>query len=177
MAKKTNVAKLTDESVLRVARARITEPGLNEYGETSLDTQLSVERGVIWMINFIEFNFNSLEGLADMAAGAVADTRAQVTRESKTAIVNGNDSDLVQMAHLHTARSAAIGTDAGPLWIQFDAIIRYDFPIGLPYASQTIFCGLRAALPAVQICDVRIGYTIKEVDDQFFFRVAQALLG
>lgn len=177
MAKKLTVAKLTDEAILRVARIRVTEEGLGDYAQIQHDTQLSVERGVIWMIEWIEFQFSSLQGMAAIAAGTEEDYKAQVTRESKTAMVQGNDSDLVQQHALHAARSAAIGVDAGPLWFVADLIKRYDYRTPMPYAAQSIFVGIDTSHSSAETVDVRIGYTVREVDDQFFFRVASALLG
>lgn len=177
MAKKTIAGKLSDESVLRIARSRVTESAAGVYTQGEIDTQLSVERGVIWMIHFAEFRFADLKGLAIIAADSTESYKAQITRETKSAIVAGNDSDLIQAHQLHTARSTAIGAEVGPLWFMTDLTRRFDYPIAIPYASQSVFVAIETTAPSVQLVDVRIGYTIKEVDDQFFFRVAQALLG
>lgn len=177
MAKKLTVGKLSDEAILRVARVRATQSAAGAFTEVSFDTQLSVERGVIWMIHFIEFAWAGVVGLSQVAANAAEIYQAQVTRESKAAIVAGNDSDLIQGHQMQAARSAAIGTDAGPLWLTQDLIRRFDYPVPLPYASQSVFVGIDTTNAVVETVDLRIGYTIREVDDQFFFRVASALLG
>lgn len=177
MAKKSLITKLTDEEVLRIARLRVTETAAATYTQGSIDTQLSVERGVIWMIHFIEFQFGSVIGLAGVGANAVEDYKCQVTRESKEGMLQGSDADVIQQYRLQMIRSAAIGTDVGPLYSIVDLTRRFDYQVPIPYASQSLFASLVTTHTAAQVVDVRVGYTIKEVDDQFFFRVAQALLG
>jgi len=178
MAKKGLVGELTDEEILRVAKMRLTESSPQTYTQVSQDTQLSVERGVIWLIHFIEFDFEDLDLLVEVGANAFEFVKAQVTRENKTGIILGNDSDLIQRHQFSLARSAAIGTDAGPLYVQYNNIVRYDYPLPLPYASQNIFLGgVGKHAGSKHNINVRIGYTIKTVSEKFFFRVAQALLG
>lgn len=179
MARKTvSVKPLTDEEIIRISRIRVTESAAATFTQISQDTQLSIERGVIWMIHFIEFNFGSLNLLTEVAAAGSETVDCQVTRESKTAIIPGNDTDLIQAEAIISARSAAIGTDAGPLWVEQSRIKRYDYLKPLPYASQNIHVGvLGSDATGMHVVDVRIGYTIREVGDQYFFRVAQALLG
>lgn len=172
------VKQLTDEEILRIARMRVTESAAATFTQISLDTQLSVERGVIWMIHFVEFMFNDLDFLVEVAAAGNESVTVQLTRESKTIKIAGNDSDLIQQEVIEVARSAAIGTDAGPLWFIGSAIKRYDFSIPLPYAAQSIFLNVTGtdATTAHRV-DCRIGYTIRQVTDQYFFRVASALIG
>lgn len=172
------IQDLKDEEILRIARARVTESAAATYTEVSLDTQLSVERGIIWMINFIEFNFSNLELLTEVAAATSEFIAAQVTRESQAALIAGNDVDLLQRSSFLVGRSAAIGTDAGPLWFGTDTVRRVDFPVALPFAASNIHFGIQGTDAAsVHTVDIRIGYTIREVSDKFFFRVAQALIG
>lgn len=169
---------LTDEDILRIARVRVVESAAGTYTQVSLDTQLSIERKVIWMIHFIEFNFSNVYLLSEVAAGGTENVIAQVTRESKGSIIAGNDTDLVQQQKHAIGRSAAIGTDAGPLTLTSQAINRFDFPLPMPYAAQNIYVGLKGThASSAHTIDVRIGYSIKTVTDQFFFRVASALVG
>jgi hypothetical protein len=178
MAKKSTARDLADEEVLRVARIRVTESAAATFTQSEVDTQLSVERGVIWMIHYIEFLYGNLDLLAEVGANAVERVIVQVTREGKTAIVAGNDSDIIQIASRSLFRSAAIGTDAGPLYAHINELDRFDYPTPIPYASQSIFVGALGTDSAnTHTVDCRIGYTIREVSDKFFFRVAQALLG
>lgn len=178
MAKKSSAKDLSDEEIIRIGRMRITETGASTFTQTSLDTQLSVERGVIWMIHFIEFDFETVDLLSEVAAGGVESIEAQITRESKTGPIRSNDADIVQRRKLTLTRSAAIGTDAGPLYAAFQNILRVEYPIPLPYASQSIFLGILGTdAGTAHTIAARIGYTVREVSDKFFFRVAQALLG
>lgn len=178
MAKKLIVGDLTDEEIMRVARMRTTESAASTFTENSLDTQLSVERGVIWLIHWIEFMTANAVNLGEVAQGNQESILAQVTRESKTAILPGNDSDIVQQYGLDLVRSSTIGTDTGPLYYLNQRQWRVDFPRPLPYASQNVYLGvLGSDATALLTMDVRIGYSIRTVSDKFFFRVAQALLG
>jgi len=169
---------LTDEEILRMARIRITESALSTFTQGELQTQLSVERGVIWMVHWCEFFFPDSEDMTEVQAAGSEKQTAQVTRESKTALIDNSDSDMLQSCELKASRSAAIGTDAGPLWYTNIMPVLFHYPIPMPIASQSIFVGLQSSDANVTTrVDVRIGYTIREVSDKFFFRVAQALVG
>ena len=177
MAKRL-VTQLDDTEILRIARTSVTESAAATYTERSLDTQLSVERGVIWLIHWIEFTFQSQSLLAEVAAGGVELIDAQVTRESKSAIQSFTSADTLQGIEQGIIRSAAIGTDAGPLYYRTKSPMRFDYPIPMPFAGQNIYFGIKGTDAAdVHTVGMRIAYTIKEVSDKFFFRVAQSLIG
>lgn len=177
MAKKRG-DELTDEEIIRIARPKVTESAAATFTEVAFDTQLSVERGVIWMISFIEFQFSNLDLLTEVAADSQERIAAQITRESKTAVVAPGDPDLLQFSRPRCTRSAAIGTDAGPLWFFTNDVIVYNYPKPLPYASQSIYLGIVGSHSSdPHTVTARIGYTVRTVSDKFFFRVAQALLG
>lgn len=178
MAERKLVKDLSDQEILRVARVRVSETAANTYTQVELDTQLSIERGVIWMIHFIEIMYGSPLRWSEVGPNLFEQTSLQVVRETKTNIVNGNDSDLLQMFQRVLCRSPAIGTDAGPLYYLTNTVDKTTFPVPLPYASQSMFFGLRTTHSSLtSVVDIRVGYTLREVTDKFFFRVAQALLG
>ncbi len=178
MPKKLPGGELSDEEILRIARMRITESAAATFSQQTIDTQLSVERGVIWMIHFIEFHLETLNLLNEVAAGSFEFVDAQVTRESKDAIIRQDDADLLQRTSVIAWRSAVIGTDAGPLYNVKNEMVRYDYPTPLPYASQSLFLGVKGShASASQIVSARVGYSVRGVSDKYFFRVAQALLG
>lgn len=177
MAKKSLARDLSDEEVLRIARMRVTESAAATFTQSNIDTQLSVERGVIWMIHFIEFDFETAGLLGEVAAGTVEDVECQITRESKTGMILSDNADIIQRRKIILSRSAAIGTDAGPLSFITPTVLRVDYPIPLPYASQSIFMGVLGTAATPHTIAARIGYTVREVSDKFFFRIAQALLG
>lgn len=169
---------LDDTEILRIARIRVQESAASTFTQVSLDTQLSVERGVIWMIHFVEFDFQTINLLTEVAAAGQEDITAQLTRESKTALITNADTDMIQKQQLEMGRSAAIGTDAGPLWYARKTVERVNFPIAMPFAAANIHAGILGTdAGSPHTVDFRIGYTIREVTDKFFFRVAQALIG
>lgn len=177
MPRRSTLTDLSDEQILRIARLRVTESAAATYTEGSLDTQLSVERGVIWLIHFIEWYPENLKLLNAVAAGGNEAINAQLTRESKSDILNPNDADLISLNKHQVARSSAIGTDAGPLWFNEHIPKRVEFPIPIPFASASLFMGIKGTSSSAHTVNARVGYTIRSVTDKFFFRVAQALLG
>lgn len=170
--------QLSDEEVVRFARATVTEVTAGTFVETAVDTQLSIERGVIWMIHAIDYQIPSGSFvMSAIAASANVVHRAQLTRESQAAIVNMGDPDLIDCSHTILQRSAAIGTDAGPLWILHNGLTQHVFPIPIPYAAQQIFFGFAGTTPITMSVAMRVHYTIRSVTDAYFYRVAQALIG
>jgi hypothetical protein len=175
MAKKASTIVLSNEDILRIARMTATEPAGGTFVQQTIATNLSVERGFIWLINFIEFRMN-LEVLHEVSATNTEFLHAQITRESKAAILGGDDPDVVQQMDIACSRSSNIGTDAGPLYFLHNNILRYEYRIPMLYAAQDIFLGVQSsASTPPHTVTARIGYTIKEVSDQVFFRIAQSL--
>jgi hypothetical protein len=173
---------LKDEEIVRTIKAVAVEPGAGTFSESEIATQLSIERGVIWMIHKIHFHIEigvkGLVNLVEVAANSHESIQVQVTREPKTAILTMDDPDLLQNHQVGIVRSADIGTDVGPLYAIFQYPIVYDYSPPLPYASQNIYLavlGTDATAPIT--CYFKLFYTIRTVSDKYFFRVAQSLLG
>lgn len=175
MASKITRRDLRDDEVTRFLRFTVTESAAGTFSETSYDTQLSIDRGLIWLIHAVEFS-TALANLETPAAGAVETAAAQITRESQTALLDLNDPDLIARDYAVIRRSAAIGTDAGPLWVYDHGPRRIDFIPPLPYAASTIYIGIQTSNAAAQTVTGRIHYTLRRVTDKFFYRVAQALI-
>jgi len=170
--------KLTDDDILRIARGSVTESAAATFTQLEIDTNLSVERGVIWLVHFIEFITQDLLFLNEVAASGSEALDCQLTKQTQTAILRGNDPDLIQSHCQRVSRSAAIGTDTGPLYFKTFAEKRFDFPMAVPVASQSLFLGIIGTdASGVHRVDIRIGYSLRAVSDKFFFRVAQALVG
>lgn len=168
---------LDDEDILRIARLSVTESAAGTYTQTSIDTQLSIERGVIWMIHFIEFSYSQVALLTEVAPASIESITAQITRESKDAIQSFTAADTVQAQSHVVSRSAAIGTDSGPLWLHDVTPKRFDYAVPMVYAGQNIFFGIKGSDASLtHTVEARIGYSIRTVSDKFFFRVAQALV-
>lgn len=164
--------------VVRMARGRVTESAATIFTELEIDTQLSVDRGFIWLIHWIEFEFERLELLDSAAQGDFEEVFAQITKSTQTAIITLDDPDLVQKKSYQLARAATIGTDAGPISFLTESVSRIDYPIPVPYAGQGIFFGIQGTEGGgVHTIAARIGYTLQEVDDRTFYRIAQALIG
>lgn len=174
--KKDKFKTLSDEEIIRVTRVQATQPAPTTFIQAEMDTQLSIERGVIWLIHFVEF-FCDMTAVSDPAAAGSEKEQYQITRDTKNGIVPLNDADVVVQHNWMIKRSATIGTDAGPMWAYgYNPWVR-NFPRPLPYAAQNIYFGYQSTHSSAKTAYCRVGYSIRKVSDQFFFRVAQALLG
>jgi hypothetical protein len=115
--------------------------------------------------------------MSEMSASGHETVMMHLAKESKSAICDPNDADLIQRCEYEGHRSAAIGTDAGPLYTVMEMPRVYKYAPPLPYASQSIYLAVHTTKSTVLQCFVRVLYTIRSVSDKYFFRVAQALLG
>src|SRR3972149_3697750 len=114
MRKKGGISLATE--FMNFLRFSVDESAAATFTQVEVDTNLSAERGVIMEIHSVEFELLDSILLREVAAGASEQCRVQITRESKTGDVNINDADVVAKAWTQIGRSAAIGTDAGPLY-------------------------------------------------------------
>lgn len=176
MVKKSD---LKEVDMLRIARIVAVQSAAAAYVQTEHDSQLSIERGIIWMIHMVEFGLNLSSVTlfdSDIAAGASEQNLYQITRESQAAIVSLNDTAVICNHQEQLVRSAAIGTDAGPLYFQAKRPVRISFPVPYPFAGQNIYFGFDSTNASALTVTARIFYTVKTVSDKYFFRVAQSLL-
>lgn len=166
---------LRDDEILRFLRFSVTESAAATFTEESYDTQLSIDRGLIWMIHWIEVDLTS-PSCDDPAAAAHESVLVQISRESKSATLGLNDADLIYTGSVIWHRSAAIGTDAGPMATYEFSPYKYNYDPPLPFAAQNIYVGVEGSAAAAKTVKGRIGYTMRRVTDKFFYRVAQALI-
>jgi hypothetical protein len=172
-----NVGKeLKEEEIVRISKVSALQTGAGLFAQTELDTHLSIERGVIWLIHFVEF-WCDYTDMDDVAAGASETETFQLTRDTKANMIVMTDADLVCNHTWMIYRAATIGTDAGPMYAYGSAPYVRDFPRPIPYAAQNIYLGYQSSNGTVKTGYCRIGYSIRTVGDKYFFRVAQALLG
>lgn len=168
---------IQDEEILRLIRFSVSETTASTFRETTIDTQLSIERGVIWLIHFIQIEM--LIDILDVSAAGVTETATlQITRESKSTILDFDDADIVAKFSYEKRRSATIGTESGPLMTEQKSPMIQNYPVPLIYAGQNIHAGfVGSGGTNLKTVRGRIGYTIRRVSDKFFFRVAQSLVG
>lgn len=163
------------EEILRMFRFSVTESAAGTFTQTSYGTNLSLERGVIWEVHFIDFEI--LPSTIDTpAAGADEQTQVQITRESKSALVNLDDADLIALVIAEVSRSSAIGTDAGPLWKYWLNPLRFNFNPPLLYGAANIYCAIKSTSGTARTGRGRVGYTLRSVTDKMFYQIATALL-
>lgn len=171
----TSTKDLRDDEILRFLRFSVTESAAATYTEVSYDTQLSIDRGLIWLIHFIQIEMLG-SALDDPAAGAGENLKVQIAREGQSDIVNYSDADLIELAVMEIDRSAAVGTDAGPMYWLSNSPKTFVYAPPLAYAAQNIYIGVKSSSGSAQTAYGRIGYTLRRVTDKFFYRVAQALI-
>src|SRR3990167_5603558 len=160
---------------LNFLRFKVTESAAATFTQLEIDTNLSAERGVMMEIHSVEFDFDSVNLVRECAANATEQWLAQLTRETKTAAAELNDSDVIARTMLQMTRSAAIGTDAGPLWSFYDRTVRIDFPLPIPYVKPSLFAGVLGTGAIAGSVFGRIGYTLREIDREDFLELLVAL--
>lgn len=171
------VGKVSEDAILRFARFSAVESAAATFTEQELATNLSLERGVLWQIRWIEVHMPPGVLTDDAAANSNEAVTVQITRETKSALVNFNDADLIALFHKQLKRANTIGTDAGPMYWTWDSPIRQAFDPAILYASPSIFVAVQSTEAAAVTVRGRIAYTLAKADEKLFFRVAQALIG
>jgi hypothetical protein len=156
-------------------RFNALESAAATFTEFELDTNLSAERGVMMEIHSIELSFDDLAYYREIAAGGSEQCAFQVTRTSQTTMVDLNNADCVAKFERETTRSAAIGTDAGPLWVTFDKQVSLWFPRPIPYVKPSIFVAVASTFASAANVAGRIGYTLREIDRSEFLELLVAL--
>lgn len=175
MARRVAYKDLTDDEIIRFLRFKVIESAPATYTQISYDTQLSIDRGLIWMIHWIEFTL-SAQHIDDPAVDTTEQIQFQITRESQSAMLGFDDADLITKQSLEKDRADTIGTPAGPVVILDHSPKVIYFPLALPFAAQNIHVGLISSAAAAKSVSGRIAYTLRRVSDKFFYRVAQALI-
>lgn len=160
---------------LNFLRFSVTESAAATFTQAEIDTNLSAERGVMMEIHSIEIDHNVFQYFREVAANSAEWWRFQVTRETKTGLINGNDADLIWQVSQQITRAAAIGTDTGPLYALSDTTLRVDFPLPIPYVKPSIFVNLQATAASPTTVYGRIGYTLREVSREEFLELLVAL--
>jgi len=158
---------------LNFLTATLSETTAATFKELEIDTNLSAERGVMMEIHSVEIG---TELLTEVGAAASETMGFHLARESKTALLSINDKDVVIANVVEIARSAAIGTDAGPLQIFFDRYQRFDFALPIPYVKPSIFLGVQGSdASGFTGVHIRIGYTLREIDREDFLSLLVAI--
>lgn len=161
---------------LNFLRFRVTETTASTFAQSEIDTNLSAERGVMMEIHSIELLYEGLQLLTEVGTDATESVSFQITRESKTTTALLNDSDVILRQVKAIMRSAAVGTDAGPIYSFHDQYVRIDFPKPIPYVKPSIFVGvLGTDASGLQAVSGRIGYTLREVTRSEFLELLVAL--
>lgn len=132
------------------------------YLELSIDTGLSLERGVLALIHRIDFTLW-------VGASTTNDTEVHLSRESKAAILTPEDDDIIAYA----AVRPQISTNGG--FVQTNPHTQMYIP-PIAYAKSKIYFGVKAdAAPAPDDAYVRVYYSLVKVREQDFFKVASAI--
>lgn len=157
-------------------RFDVLQTAASTYIEDEIDTNLSAERGVMMEIHSIDCYFENMDHMVEVAVNNEEHVEMHVARKSKSAIARYSDSDVIAKLGFMVGRSAAIGTDAGPLFYHTPLGFTVYFPVPIPYVKPSIFVGLNAsdATEAHRITG-RINYTLREIDRARFLELLVAL--
>ena len=174
MAKREGVSIRGD--FLNFLTGTLSESTAATFRELEVDTNLSAERGVMMEIHSLEIARIGGELLTEIAAGASETAGFHLARESKTSLLSINDKDVIIADIVELARSAAIGTDAGPLYYMFNRYQRYDFALPIPYVKPSIFFGVQGSdASGFTGANFRIGYTLREINREDFLSLLVAI--
>ena len=161
---------------LNFLTATLSETTAATFKELEIDTNLSAERGVMMEIHSLEIARIGGELLTEVGAAASETMGFHLCRESKTSLLAINDKDIIVADVLEVARSAAIGTDAGPLVLYFNRYQRYDFVMPIPYVKPSIFFAVQGSdASGFTGANFRIGYTLREIDREDFLSLLVAI--
>jgi len=156
-------------------RVRADHSNTTTFVESALSTNLAIDRGYIWLINRI--SFYSSTPLQDPAAGTSESYVFQITRESKAAIITTlNTPDLICLVKEQINRSAAIGTDAGPLYFRSVWPLVVDFPIPLAFAGNNLYFATQSSCTLLSVMSAEVQFTLQKVKENDYLRIASALL-
>ncbi len=154
----------------------LSENVASTFRELEIDTNLSAERGVMMEIHSFEIARIGTELLTEVGAAASETLGFHLARESKTSLLSINDKDVIIADIFELTRSAAIGTDAGPLYFQFNRYQRYDFAMPIPYVKPSIFFGVQGSdASGFTGGNFRIGYTLREINREDFLSLLVAI--
>lgn len=154
----------------------LSESAAATYRELEIDTNLSAERGVMMEIHSVEIARIGTELLAEVAQGASETAGFHLARETKTSLLAINDKDVVIADIFELTRAGTIGTDAGPLWFQFNRYQKYDFSMPIPYVKPSIFLGVQGSdASGFTGVNFRIGYTLREISREDFLSLLVAI--
>lgn len=165
---------LKENEVLRFARFVVTEDAAATFTQITVETQLSIRTPYVWQIKALQVEFKSGE-LEFPAQGAQESLTLQFTRESKAALINYDDADLLEKVTSEITRVATIGTDAGPAYKFVDNPRTFVYSTPIIFAGSKIFIGLLGTSGSATTVRGRVGYTIEKVSEKAFFRYASAL--
>lgn len=161
---------------LNYLRFSVSESAASTFTQVEIDTNLNVERGVMMEIHSVELQLATINLFDEVPAAGQELLQIQVTRDSKTGIVNLNDSDVIALHSPEIFRSGAIGTDAGPLYVFTNRIQVIHFPLAIPYVKPSIFVGILGTdSGGAHTVRGRIGYTLRDITREDFLELLVAL--
>ncbi len=164
----------TSQDILQ--RVRAEQSITNTYAEVAMSTNLSIDRGYIWLIHKVLF-WASTFALEEPAASATELYRFQLTRESKPATINTlNSADLIAVFQSCIKRSAAIGTDAGPLYWVTAMPYEITYPVPLAFAGNNLYFGVSSSNSGAVSFSVEVQIVLQKDKETDYFRIASALL-
>lgn len=162
--------------ILNFARFQVSETAGGAFTQIEIDTNLSAERSLIWFIKSIQLDF-APAATEQPVAQSIESINVQITRESKTSLLDYNDADIIEKFAHRWVRGPAIGAEIGPMYYIENSPLTITYPHPIPYGSRSVYIGIQSTYSFARVARGRIGYTTEKVSERDFYRIAQSLLG
>jgi hypothetical protein len=166
---------IKQSEVLQFARFNAVGGGSGVYNEISLATNLTIRAPYAWQIRALQLEIKASQN--EWPAQNTTETlEVQFTRESKAAIIDYDDADLMEKVTRELQRVATVGTDAGPAYREITNPLTFIYTIPIYYTKPLIFIGLKSTFGS-GTANVygRIAYTITKITDKDFLNLLGAI--
>ena len=145
----------------------VTESASAVY--TQSETQMPVRIGALEVMEILAIEFEITGGLfVSIDQDLTNVLQAQITRNSQTAMIALNDSDIVDKVRYVESLMYAESTETGGAGFSSERVTLHDFGLGgkgFLFAGQQMFVGVDqfSGTPTVSTCNARILYRLVKV--------------
>lgn len=166
---------IKQSDVLQFARFNAVGAGSGVFNEISLATNLTIRAPYAWQVRALQLEIKLAQN--EWPAQNTTETiEVQFTRESKAAIIDYDDADLIEKITREVARVATIGTDAGPAYREVTNPLTFLYTVPIYYTKPLIFLGLKSTFGSgTANIRGRIAYTITKITDKDFLNLLGAI--
>lgn len=166
---------IKQSEVLQFARFDASGGGSGVYNEITISTNLTIRAPYAWQIRALQLEIK-VSQLEWPAQGTTETIEIQFTRESKDAIINYDDADILEKITREARRSPTIGTPAGPAYDYAENPLTFTYSVPIYYTKPSLFVGLKSTFGSgTANIRGRIAYTIVKISDRDFLNLLGAV--